>query len=275
MENNPLLKYYRQPKNYLSLPSGGAFYPQGTVDGDPGALPVFGMTAMDEILMKTPDSLFSGESVVQVIRSCIPGLLNPWVMPSLDVDAALIAIRIATYGATIETSFTCKDCNESTTFDLDLAKSLDYLASLTYEPQVIVGPLVVNIKPLTYKEMTEYNVSQYSLRRQLVQSLDGMTNEEKDKFIDDKYKQLSSLVVDSFKKAIVSVEADDTVVEDEQAIQDWIKNSDKQFFDQIKLHLETLGKKWQLKEQTCECATCGIVNNVAIGLDQSSFFVSA
>lgn len=274
MENNPLLKYYRQPKNFLSLPSHGQFYPAGCIDGDPENLPVFGMTAMDEILMKTPDALFSGESVVQVIRSCIPNIKQPWSMPSLDVDAALIAIRIATYGGSIETSFSCKKCEETTRFDLDLTKSLDYLASLSYDSQIIVGPLVVNLRPLNYKEMTDFSMKQYVLRRQLVQNIDGMEEEEKNKFIDDKFQQLSSILVDSFKKSIVSVEADDQVVEDTNAIQDWIKNSDKQFFDQIKNHLEAIGEKWQLKSQQCECSDCGEVNDVAIGLDQSNFFVS-
>ena len=52
MENNPLQKYYRQPKIYLDLPSKGNFYPKGAIEGDPSKLPVFGMTAMDEIMFK-------------------------------------------------------------------------------------------------------------------------------------------------------------------------------------------------------------------------------
>lgn len=274
MENNPLLKYYRQPKIYFSLPSQGLFYPPGSLDGDPSKLPVFGMTAMDEILMKTPDALFSGESVVQVLKSCIPSLVSPWHMPSLDIDAALLAIRIATYGETIETTFTCKNCKEETKFDLNLVKTLEYFDGISYESQVIVGPLVVNLRPLTYKEMTEFNMQQYALRRQLVQNLDGMDEDEKNKFIDDKYQKLSDIIMSSFKKCIVSVEADDQVVEDEQAILQWIKNSDKQFFDQIKKHLEALGEKWAIKDQQCECSNCGTVNEVAIALDQSNFFVT-
>src|SRR6056300_1622120 len=96
---SPLQKFYRQPKLYLSLPSDGKYYPPGVLETtETGEYPVYSMTAKDELAFKTPDALINGQSTVDVIQSCIPNIKNAWEMPSLDLDAALIAIRIATYG---------------------------------------------------------------------------------------------------------------------------------------------------------------------------------
>ena len=68
MSDNPLKQYFRRPAVYLKLPSGGLGYPEGTIDmPDTGELPVYPMTAIDEITSRTPDALFNGTAVVEVI----------------------------------------------------------------------------------------------------------------------------------------------------------------------------------------------------------------
>ena len=102
-EQNPLTKYFRQPKVYVTLPSKGSHYAPGAIDmPENGELPVFAMTAKDELTMKTPDALLNGAATVNVIKSCIPDIIDPWQMPSIDLDAVLVAIRIATYGEILE-----------------------------------------------------------------------------------------------------------------------------------------------------------------------------
>ena len=95
---NPLKKYYRQVKQFVKLPSGYKFYPEGAIEvPESGEVAVYPMTAKDEMLLKTPDALLNGEATVAVIQSCIPAIKNAWVMPSIDCDAALMTIRMATY----------------------------------------------------------------------------------------------------------------------------------------------------------------------------------
>ena len=67
MAGNPLQKYFRQPKVFIKLPSGGIYSKPGTIQGDAGNVPVYGMTGMDEIIVRTPDALLSGESTATVI----------------------------------------------------------------------------------------------------------------------------------------------------------------------------------------------------------------
>ena len=58
--DNPLRRYFRQPAIYIRLPSAGKFYPPGTLDMPANnELPVLPMTAVDEIVSRTPDALFN------------------------------------------------------------------------------------------------------------------------------------------------------------------------------------------------------------------------
>ena len=64
MENNPLRQYFRRPAVHVKLPSGGLDYPEGVIDMPPsGELPVYPMTAIDEITARTPDALYNGVAV--------------------------------------------------------------------------------------------------------------------------------------------------------------------------------------------------------------------
>jgi hypothetical protein len=60
------------------------------------------MTAIDEITYRTPDALFSGQAVVNVIHSCVPSIKNAWHAPVADLNSILVAIRIASYGHELE-----------------------------------------------------------------------------------------------------------------------------------------------------------------------------
>jgi hypothetical protein len=70
-------------------------------------LPVFPMTAIDEITYRTPDALFNGQAVVNVIQSCIPDIRDAWKTPGADLNAILVAIRIASYGHDMDMTVKC------------------------------------------------------------------------------------------------------------------------------------------------------------------------
>jgi hypothetical protein len=103
MSINPLTQYFRQPAIYVKLPSNGEHYTPGALTMPANReLPVYPMTAIDEITYRTPDALFNGNAVTNVIKSCIPNIVDPWAIPAMDVDTILVAIRIASYGHIME-----------------------------------------------------------------------------------------------------------------------------------------------------------------------------
>jgi hypothetical protein len=118
---NPLVKHFRRPAIYFKLPSAGNFWEENTLDLPViGEIPVYPMTTADELTLKTPDALMNGSGIVSVIQSCCPNIKDAWKMPSIDVDAVLIAIRIASYGQSMAISSVCPHCGEEHDYDVDL-----------------------------------------------------------------------------------------------------------------------------------------------------------
>ena len=75
--SNPLAKHFRQPALYIKLPSSGRFWPDGSIEIPlNGEIPVYPMTAKDEIMIRTPDALLNGAGTVSVIQSCCPNILD-------------------------------------------------------------------------------------------------------------------------------------------------------------------------------------------------------
>ena len=161
-KKNPLSSFYRQPKIYVTLPSKGRFYPKGALDVSTNEqYPVYAMTAKDELLFKTPDALLSGQSTVELIKSCIPAILDPWSMPSIDVDFALIAIRIATYGDKMEVGCNCPHCNAENSYDVNLTAWFEVFSNFMYKDLINADPLTIHIRPYTYKEMTKTSIKTF------------------------------------------------------------------------------------------------------------------
>jgi hypothetical protein len=202
-------QYKRQPKIYIDLPMS-QYYPAGVLeDGQSVSLPVFGMTAADEITLKTPDALFNGEATKEVIKSCIPAIKDPGKMPSLDIDFCLIAIRIATYGPNLELTVTCPNCNTTSKFDLQLQTLLDQAAERTFDNTKEIEGLHFKFRPLTYDESTAFQLRVYQNQRQLVGLPEDWTESQKDQHIKEVMKEISKTNLDIILSYIEIISAGD------------------------------------------------------------------
>lgn len=272
MSQNPLQKYFRQPKVYISLPSKGLYYPPGVLEGDYNNVPIFAMTGMDEIIMKTPDALFNGEATVKVIESCCPYIKDASQMPSIDVDSVLIAIKIATYGSTLTIERTCENCGTSNNYDFDLSHFLDLLKNNTFTAEVKINDdITIKVRPVEYKILTELSIENFKLQKQLYQAID-LPEEESRTVIAELYKNLAELEFKLFSESIESVQAGSDVVTDRENIKEWLRNSDRDLTNAIKKTLETNKTKWEIPAQKVLCTECGTETEVNIALDQSNFF---
>ena len=76
---NPLLSKVRMPGETYRLPSNDLFYHNDELDPSvrDGEVHVYPMTAVDEIIMKSPDMLFSGKAVEEVFLRCVPQIKKP------------------------------------------------------------------------------------------------------------------------------------------------------------------------------------------------------
>ena len=151
MSLNPLQQYFRQPKIYLKLPSLGKYNDSSTINGNIENLPIYGMTGMDKILIKTPDALLNGESTVKIIQSCCPNILNAWEVTTIDIESLLVAIRIATSGSLLEITNKCKHCDAENVYEINVNNFLDHYNKTTFTTDVMIDELTIKLKPLTYK----------------------------------------------------------------------------------------------------------------------------
>ena len=222
MADNPLQKYFRQPKIFINLPSKGIYNTPGSFHGEVTDIPIFGMTGMDEIVIKTPDALLSGESTVKVLESCCPSIKDGWSVSSLDTDMLLTAIRIATYGNNMAVAKTCAKCKEENEYDINLSTVIDHFNNCKFDNKVVLKEFVVKLQPLTYKQTTEFSQKNFQIQQKLSQSEKIQDDNEKKKFISDLFQELAQLKNEIFAASIDSVDIGDTVVTERDYISDWL-----------------------------------------------------
>lgn len=281
IEQNPLRKYFRQPKVYITLPSRGEFYQEGVLEmTENKEFPVFAMTAKDELIIKTPDALLNGQATVDVIQSCIPNIKSAWQMPSVDLDACLVAIRIATYGESLDITTKVPVLGEDRQFTVDLRQILNKLVTPTYDNKLKVGDIGVELRPLTYKEFTETNLKTFEEQRifTLVND-DELDDAERLSRFGQSFKKLTDLTVGMLTKSIAKLTIGDEEVTNPTFINEFIDNVDKEFFKAITDHLEEQRKKFAIEpikvESNEEDVAAGVPKTweVPITFDQSNFFV--
>jgi hypothetical protein len=273
-KKNPLASFYRQPKIYVRLPSKGEFYTPGSLDvSENGEYPVYAMTAKDELLFKTPDALLNGTSTVELIKSCIPAILNPWVMPNIDLDFALIAIRIATYGDKMEVGANCPHCNADNSYDMDLTAWFNVFNQFVYEKDIPIDQLTVHVRPYTYKEVTKTALKSMEQQRifQVIND-DSLSDEQKLEKFGASFLKLTELTVDIIADCITSIDAPDGSVTDKDMIKDFIANCSKDVFQRIQDHVVQMKERIEFKAQSVTCGECDQQFSLPITMDQSNFF---
>lgn len=248
-QGNPLQKYFRQPKIYLTLPSNGKYWGANDLElTETGELPVFAMTARDELSFKTPDSLLNGQSTVDVIESCVPNIKNAWGMPSIDLDAILVAIRIATYGEMMDLDTTVPVIEEERTFQLDLRKILDQFTNIEFESILTVGDLVVHLRPVSYKEFTKNALQTFEEQRMfsLLDNNDISEQEKLEKF-NESFSRLTALNIHMICDSIEAIEVGGEIVKNKSYIRDFLQNADHTFYKEIIQHIEKEKEKFNIK----------------------------
>jgi hypothetical protein len=273
-KKNPLAGFYRQPKIYISLPSKGKFYPAGALDASSNEqYPVYAMTAKDELMFKTPDALLSGQSTVELIKSCIPAILDPWSMPSIDLDFALIAIRIATYGDKMEVGSNCPHCNAENSYDVDLTAWFGIFDNFVYRDTVNIDPLLIHIRPYSYKEITKTSIKTMEQQRifQIIND-NTISDEEKLDRFGKSFVKLTELTVDVIAECITKIDTPDGSETDKSMIKEFINNCSKDVFEGIATHVTSMKDQIEFKAQDVECSECKAHFSLPITMDQANFF---
>ena len=271
----------RQPKIYIKLPSGGQYWPKGSIDmPENGELAVYSMTAKDEMMLKIPDALISGQALVDVIQHCVPDVKNAWAIPSLDLDVILIAIRVATYGETMTVPLTINETEMEYGIDLRYVMG-ELLEQISWQESIQVSPeLVVYVKPIDYKQMSASAVKTFETQRILqIVNDSSMTSEEKTKSFKEAVDKLNDITVGLINNSVFRIDSSQGATDDPRYIKEFLDNADKEIYDKIKTHVEQLREKNNIKpvvvQPTPEMIEKGATDTpieIPLLFDPSTFF---
>ena len=274
---NPLRQFFRQPAIYVRLPSQGEFWPKDALTiPDNREFPVLPMTAIDEISYRTPDALFNGQAVVNVIQSCIPNIRNAWAMPNIDMDTILLAIRIASYGHELELSSKCPHCGHEHEFGVDLHRIMDNLKCPNFERPLNSGDIEIHFRPLTYQQVMDNSLKQFEEQKIINVIPDSdMPEDEKIKILNETIVKLTRFTVIAAAQSVAMIKTPQAMVNETEFIQEFLTNCDAATFNQIKDHLMALREQTDIPPLDLKCPECTNQYKQTFTLDQSNFFAPA
>lgn len=257
---NPLLQRLKLPPEIHKLPSNTTMYGPDVTRNTTGEYHIYPMTALDELEIKSPDLLFSGEAVANVIRRCVPDIINPMELFVRDVDYIMLVIRKATFGTEYEIEYT---------HDCDGAKEHQYIIDLN---NIIQSAKTIN--PIEYKTKSRltigtddqlYNVTLAPMRLKhlvkLMQSVD-LANDENER----KEKLFSALVM--------LINDIDGIV-DESLLVEFLSTIPTTWTEKIANQAEDLGEWGPVFNVDTHCKDCGKEVELHVNTNPLSFFTSS
>jgi hypothetical protein len=278
MENNPLKQYFRRPNLYIKLPSQYRYYDDTVAERtQTGELPVYPMTNIDEITVRTPDALYNGVAVHDVIRSCVPQIKDPWKIVNIDLNTILIAIKIASNGNYLEVSSSCPSCAHENTFDVDLGQLMARIKQADYDELLNLGDLKVKFKPLTYAEVNENNKRQFEIQKLLnqlqqaqAQQEDG--NEQLNLNITEVMREFNDHAQNIITSTIEYIQTPETRVSERDFIVEFLKECDKKTSERIRDFSVNLTTNTDIPSLDSTCQQCENEYTQRLNLNVSDFF---
>lgn len=274
--SNPLQRYFRQPAIYIKLPSNGDFYEPGSLDMPPnGEVPIYPMTAMDEITYRTADALFNGNAVASVIESCVPNIKNAWVVPTVDLDTLLIAIRIASFGHDMDFETVCPGCESENNYGLDLRTVLDTIKSPDYNQTVTAGDIEIFFQPITYQQQNNNSMMQFEDQKlmETVPNAD-IPETEKINLLNSAFVKLGEMTMNAIAQSITAIRAGDEMVTEPEHIREFVKNCERSVFNRIRDRITEIKSYTELRPVKLQCQECSHEYETPFTLDVSNFFGS-
>lgn len=277
MENkqNPLSKFFRQPAIHIKLPSEGRYWPEDSLELPvTGEIPVYPLTTRDEVILRTPDALMNGSGVVDVIQSCIPSIKNAWHTPNTDVDSILIAIRIASYGETMDLESTCPHCKASNKHGFNLLNALSTVRAADFNSVYTFHKLRIKFCPLTFFSRNRQNILNFE-QQKMLQALENTTisDEQRAGIINDSMQKLLDLGNQLLTDSTEYIEIDNNItVKEKEFILEFYNQVPATLHTEIQNKLNDLNTAAGIQAQPVQCFECTQQYKLPIIFDYASFF---
>lgn len=278
MSDNPLAAYFRGADVHQMLPSQGQFFAEGEIDlAINGEVAVLPMTAADEIILKNPDALLNGDALERLFKSCVPAIKAPRKISVPDMDVLLLAIKLASYGDTLEINVTCPKCKDDFSFDTSIRGILAQVSLVKDEDTVVrvTDEMVVYLRPYDFESKTKLDLAAFE-EAKLLQHLLSMdaSDEEKAKLFNESFEKIAELNLDLLSTCIRYIQIPDQQVANPEFIREFVRNSDKNLIKKITAKLVELSKSGIDREVEVQCPKeeCGHEWKTQMTFDPAHFF---
>jgi hypothetical protein len=265
MSDNPLAAYFRGADVHQMLPTQGQFFDENEIElAINGEVAVLPMTAADEIILKNPDALLNGDALERLFKSCVPAIKAPRKISVPDMDVLLLAIKLASYGDTLEISTTCPNCKTESSFETSIRGILSDITLVKDEDTLvrIDDDMVVYLKPYDFESKTKLDLAAFE-EAKLLQHLLSMDadDEEKAKLFNESFEKIAELNLDLLSHCIRHIQipnkadAGKTImVSDQKHIREFIRNADKNKIKKINEKLAHLSKSGVNRDIDVQCS---------------------
>lgn len=275
MSDNPLSKLYRNKKIFITLPSKGKYYPSGinlSIDGDIGIMP---MTAKDEILLKTPDALFNGNAMIEMIKSCVPDIKNPEELPACDLDPIILSIRMASK-KTMDFDINCPHCNNNETYEIDLKNILGTCKPISENNEIVLDANTsIYVRPYSLNSQLKANIQKFHHGRMeyILSENTNISEDQKIEMFKNAFLEASNLTVELVSDNIQYIKIDDMKVSNKEHIHEWVENIDKELYKEIIEKIKSLSNSGMDNKLEIKCVSCNSDFTTVLDINPTNFFI--
>ena len=212
-------------------------------------------------------------AVVSIIKSCIPGIKDPWQMPSVDIDASLIAIRAATNGTDLEVESKCPKCEEESKYGVNLIGLLGKMSVGNYDNMLNSGELKIKLKPMNYTDINQGNLAQFEMQRDISSIESIVDQDERNEKSRTTMLKISKMNIDMMMNSIefIMIPTGEQVI-DKAFIGEFLENCDRNVHDLIRKSITSLRENTIIKPQQIKCIHCTYDYDQPLILNVTDFF---
>lgn len=277
--NNPLSNYFRQTKTYISIPSSKSDFMTDKIvefSNDRKELGILPMTGLDEMTIRNPDALLNGEATIKIIQSCVPSVKDPKKLFINDVNALMVAIKLASTGPNHPITTGCPSCSHENSFNLNLESLIHDIQMLDSEYIVKVKDLTVYVRPYTYEDQ----LKALSLGFEENKTFKLMTNAtiediDRIKAVSSAIEKISKLNFQLLTASVYKIGlSDGTVVDNPEHIKEFIQNVDLEYAKEIDKKVSEINVIGVPDSLHAECSECKHTWKVPISFNPTDFFIN-
>ncbi len=281
----------------IALPTLGRFYEDGVIDSDakPDDLEVRAIGIMAELSTRDPFILASGKGMELLIPQICPSIKEPGKLAEIDLEAILLAARIATHGNQMVVEHTCTNmvqttddeetlCGEQNKIDVNLYDIITRYGPIEFSDKFVVDlpeyKQKVFLRPMEYEHALSMLRDTLNTRKE---ATSFNTKQDVTELLTDanKIDEYASIVM---KQAITTMESviysifyveagDGKKVFDHDQIKEWLMAISNPNVKKIIKHGSELNKSFYGKNEVVyKCSACGADNKTTIELDVQKLF---